>query len=29
MSPGTAIVMAQLISGETPTLDLAPFRLGR
>jgi glycine oxidase len=29
MSPGTAVVMAQLISGETPTLDLAPFRLGR
>jgi glycine oxidase len=29
MSPGTAVVMAQSISGEAPTIDLAPFRLGR
>lgn len=29
MSPGTAVVMAQLMSGEAPAIDLAPFRIGR
>ena len=29
LSPATAVVMSQLIRGETPQVDLAPFRLGR
>lgn len=28
-SPGTAVVMSQLIRGETPEIDLTMFRLGR
>jgi len=29
LSPGTALAMSQLIVGETPWLDLSPFRLDR
>jgi glycine oxidase len=29
LSPGTAVVMSQLIRGETTTINLAPFRVGR
>ncbi len=29
LSPGTARVVRQLIQGESPEIDLAPFRLGR
>lgn len=29
MSPGTAVVMADLIVGKPPAIDLTPFRLGR
>lgn len=29
LSPGTAVVMSQLLRGETPQIDLAPFRIGR
>ena len=29
MAPGTAVVMSQLIRGETPQIDLFPFRIGR
>lgn len=29
MSPGTAMVLRQLILGETPEIDLTPFRVGR
>lgn len=29
MSPGTAVVMAQIMAGETPEIDLAPFRVTR
>lgn len=29
LSPGTAIVMADLLSGKTPAIDLTPFRPGR
>lgn len=29
LSPGTAVVLAQLIRGEQPEIDLSPFRVGR
>lgn len=29
LSPGTAVVMADLLSGHAPRIDLSPFRLGR
>jgi glycine oxidase len=29
LSPATAVVMSQLIRGERPPIDLAPFRVGR
>jgi glycine oxidase len=29
MAPATAVVMGQLIRGETPSIDLHPFRIGR
>ena len=29
VSPGTAVVLSQLIRGERPTINLAPFELGR
>lgn len=29
LSPATAVVMSQLIRGETPQIDLAPLRVGR
>lgn len=29
LSPGTAVVMSQLIRGEAPEIDLTPFRVGR
>lgn len=29
LSPGTAVVMSQLIRGQTPQVDLTPFRVGR
>ncbi len=29
MSPGTATVLCQLMLGETPEIDLSPFRVGR
>lgn len=29
LSPGTAVVMAQLLRGERPAIDLEPFRVGR
>jgi glycine oxidase len=29
LSPATAVVMAQLLCGEQPAVDLAPFRVGR
>lgn len=29
LSPGTAVVMSQLLRGETPAIDLGAFRLGR
>lgn len=29
LSPGTALVMADLLLGQTPRIDLTPFRLGR
>lgn len=29
LSPGTAVVMRQLICGQPPEIDLAPFRVGR
>jgi glycine oxidase len=29
LSPGTAVVMRQLLRGETPEIDLQPFRVGR
>jgi glycine oxidase len=29
LSPGTAVVMSQLICGTRPEIDLAPFRVGR
>ncbi len=29
LSPATAVVMAQLMCGETPEINLAPFRVGR
>jgi glycine oxidase len=29
LSPGTAVVMSDLIRGKTPEIDLAPFRVGR
>lgn len=29
LSPATAVVMSQLMRGETPQVDLAPFRVGR
>ncbi|MBC8351397.1 MAG: glycine oxidase ThiO [Planctomycetes bacterium] len=29
MSPGTAVVLRQLILGEEPAIDLTPFRVGR
>jgi glycine oxidase len=29
LSVGTALVMKELLLGQEPTLDLAPFRLGR
>ncbi|MAD79451.1 MAG: glycine oxidase ThiO [Pirellulaceae bacterium] len=29
MSPGTALVICQLMRGETPEIDLSPFRVGR
>jgi glycine oxidase len=29
LSPGTAVVMSQLIRDQTPSIDLAPFRLDR
>ncbi len=29
LSPGTAVVMSQLIRGEQPEIDLSPFRVGR
>jgi len=29
MSPGTATVLTQLMQGETPEIDLTPFRVGR
>ena len=29
LSPGTAVVMSQLIRGEQPAIDLTPFRIGR
>jgi glycine oxidase len=29
LSPGTAVLMSQLLRDEPPTIDLAPFRIGR
>jgi glycine oxidase len=29
LSTGTAVVMGQLMRGETPIIDLSPFRVGR
>jgi glycine oxidase len=29
LSPATAVVMSQLLRGEAPSVDLAPFRVGR
>jgi glycine oxidase len=29
LSPATAVVMSQLVRGEKPAIDLAPFRVGR
>jgi glycine oxidase len=29
LSTATAVVMSQLIRGEEPEIDLAPFRVGR
>lgn len=29
LSPGTAVVMSQVMRGEEPEIDLAPFRVGR
>jgi len=29
MSPGTAVVLRQLILGDEPQIDLTPFRVGR
>lgn len=29
LSPATAVVMSQLLRGESPQIDLAPFRVGR
>ncbi|MGE0757763.1 MAG: glycine oxidase ThiO [Pirellulaceae bacterium] len=29
MSPGTAVVVGQLVRGERPEIDLSPFRVGR
>lgn len=29
LSPATAVVMGELLRGETPQIDLAPFRIGR
>lgn len=29
LSPATAVVMSQLMRGETPQIDLTPFRIGR
>jgi len=29
MSPGTAVVLRQLMLGDEPEIDLTPFRVGR
>jgi glycine oxidase len=29
LSPATAVVMSQLMNGQTPAIDLTPFRVGR